>query len=180
MSLFTLPVTAADIAQLESGIQFFQSSASNQAAVVAGINAPGSSQTVFTYAASLLNANLSFSQVAMATTALMFGATATTATLGNISTNFLPAQVTVAITNGFDPTVYAAEATGLALAGDPAFAAFTALNVTAFSQLVATLTGVNQAAIQSFVDQLDRLLHSKPGRYPGADRDPGRLWCSVW
>ena len=29
MSLFTLPVTAADIAQLETGIQFFQSSASN-------------------------------------------------------------------------------------------------------------------------------------------------------
>ena len=26
MSLFTLPVTAADIAQLETGIQFFQSS----------------------------------------------------------------------------------------------------------------------------------------------------------
>ena len=119
---------------------------------MAAINAPGSSQTVFTYAAALLNTNLSFSQVAMATTALMFSATATTATLGNISTNFLPEQVSVANANGFNPTVYAAEATGLALAGDPAFAAFTALNVTAFSQQVATLTGVNQAAIQGFAD----------------------------
>ena len=119
---------------------------------MAAINAPGSSQTVFTYAAALLNTNLSFSQVAMATTALMFSATATTATLGNISTNFLPEQVSLANANGFNPTVYAAEATGLALAGDPAFAAFTALNVTAFSQQVATLTGVNQAAIQGFAD----------------------------
>ena len=120
--------------------------------MVAAINAPGSSQTVFTYAAALLNTNLSFSQVAMATTALMFSATATTATLDNISTNFLPAQVSLANANGFNPTVYAAEATGLALAGDPAFAPFTALNVTAFSQQVATLTGVNQAAIQGFAD----------------------------
>ena len=47
MSLFTLPVTAADIAQLETGIQFFQSSASNQAAVVAAINAPLQSDGVY-------------------------------------------------------------------------------------------------------------------------------------
>ena len=151
MSLFALPVTAADIAQLEEGIQFFQTSAANQAAVAAGINAPGSTSTVFTYAASLLNANLSFSQVAMATTALMLGATASTATLDNISTNFLPAQVQNAINNGFNPTVYAAEATGLALGGEAAFQSFVGLNVAQFSQQVSTLTGVNQAAIQGFV-----------------------------
>ena len=36
----------------------------------------------------------------MATTALMFSATATTATLGNISTNFLPEQNSVVNANG--------------------------------------------------------------------------------
>ena len=128
-------------------IQFFQTSGANQAAVAAAINAPGSTSTVFTYAASLLNANLSFSQVAMATTALMLGATASTATLDNISTNFLPAQVQNAINNGFNPTVYAAEATGLALGGEAAFQSFVGLNVAQFSQQVSTLTGVNQAAI---------------------------------
>ena len=57
--------------------------------------------------------------------------------------NFLPSQVAVAIAHGFDPVVYAAEATGLALAGLPAFATFTALSATDFAHAVAVATGVN-------------------------------------
>src|SRR5262245_54690752 len=152
MSLFTLPVTAADIAQLDHGLQFFQSSAPNQVAIAAAIHAPGATTTVFTYAASLLNGNLSTSQVAMATTALMLGGTASVATLDNISANFLPAQVANAVKFGFNPTVYAAEATGLALAGQAAFQSFVGLSDAAFTTQVAVLTGVNQAAITNFLN----------------------------
>ena len=163
MSIFgpASSVTAADIAQLEEGIQFFESSAANQAAVAGSIVA--GTTTVADYAASLLNANLSFSQVAMATTCLMLGESATTATLGNISTNFLPDQVSHALAFGFNPTVYAAEATGLALAGEAGFQSFVALDATQFSLAVATATGVSQAAIQQYVINWTNFYTANPG-----------------
>jgi hypothetical protein len=148
MSLFNLPVTESDLTTLQQGIEFSTNTA-EATSKTSAIN--NGAETVFAYAVELLNANLSFSQVAMATTALMLGATASTTTLSNISTLFLPQQVQNAIAHGFDPTVYAAEATGLALAGETAFATFTALDVTQFSQAVATITGVNANPIKDFV-----------------------------
>lgn len=93
MSLFALPVTVSDLTTLQQGIEFSTDTV-EATAEAAAINS--GAQTVFAYAAELINANLPFSQVAMATTALMFGETATTAVLQNISLNFLPSQVAVA------------------------------------------------------------------------------------
>ena len=97
MSLTALTVAASDIAQLEQGVQFFQSSAANQASVAASINAPGSTTSVFTYAASLLGQNSpSLGQVNMADTAILEGGTipvgnaTTTNTLTFLATSFLP------------------------------------------------------------------------------------------
>ena len=53
MSLFALPVTVADLTQLQTGVQFFTNMAEATATATA-INAPGATQTVFTYAASLI------------------------------------------------------------------------------------------------------------------------------
>ena len=76
MSLFALPVTVSDLTTLQQGIEFSTDTV-EATAEAAAINS--GAQTVFAYAAELINANLPFSQVAMATTALMFGETATTA-----------------------------------------------------------------------------------------------------
>jgi hypothetical protein len=92
----------------------------------------------------------------MADDSLMFGATDTVAELTKLSTGFLPPQVAHAIANGFNPTVYAAEALGLALAGGNGtsnnFATnFGSLSVSNFASAVATATGVNPNAILQFV-----------------------------
>ena len=50
MSLFALPVTVADLTQLQAGIEFFTNTA-EATAEAAAINAPGATETVFTYAA---------------------------------------------------------------------------------------------------------------------------------
>ena len=171
MSLFTLPVTAADIAQTEEGIQFFQGSAANQAAVAAAINAPGSTQTVFTYAASLLNSNLAFSQVAMGLFPFMTGVTDTTAHIGVITTQFLPAQVTFAASKGFNPTVFAAEAYGSALSTNAAFNAnFVtpfANNPAGFAAAVSAATGVSAAAILQFVNNWTAFFTANPSALQG-------------
>jgi hypothetical protein len=62
MSLTALPVSVSDLTNLQQGIQFFTNTA-EATAEAAAINAPGSTQSVFTYAATLLNDNLSTSQV---------------------------------------------------------------------------------------------------------------------
>ena len=92
-------MTVSDLTTLQQGIEF-STDTIEATAQVGAIN--NGAETVFTYAAELINANLPFSQVAMATTALMFSETATTAILGNISSNFLPAQVALANANGFN------------------------------------------------------------------------------
>jgi hypothetical protein len=76
--------------------------------------------------------------------------------LTKLATQFLPAQVSHAVANGFNPTVYAAEALGLALAGgngtSNAFATdFGSLSVSQFASEVASLTGINSGAIGGFV-----------------------------
>ena len=102
MSLTALPVSVADLTTLQSGIQFFTNTA-EATAKAAAINAIGATQSVFTYAAELLNSNISLSQVAMGVSALMEGGTvevgnaATPNTLTLFSTVFLPPQVANAI-----------------------------------------------------------------------------------
>jgi len=121
MSLTALPVVASDLTTLQQGIQFFTNTteATSEATV---INTPGSGQSVFTYAASLLNSNISLSQVTMAVGAiaesgtLAVGTAATPNTLTHFTMQFLPAQIALAASLGLNQTVYAAEALGEALA----------------------------------------------------------------
>ena len=107
MSLFALPVSVADLTQLQQGIQFFTNTA-EATAEAAAINADEATESVFTYAAKLIQSNISLSQVAMADTAIMEGGTipvgdtTTPNTLTFLSTQFLPAQVATAIAHGFN------------------------------------------------------------------------------
>src|SRR5713101_3209187 len=155
MSLFALPVSVSDLTQLQLGIEFFTNTteATTEAALITN---PPNTATVNSYAGQLLANNISLSQVAMAVDSLMFGVTDSVTELAKLSTQFLPAQVANAVANGFNPTVYAAEALGLALAGgngtSNAFATdFGSLTVPQFASEVASLTGINSGAIQGFV-----------------------------
>jgi hypothetical protein len=155
MSLYALPVSVGDLTQLQLGIEFLSNTteATNEAAL---INNPPHAATVSSYVNQLLANNISLSQVAMAVDSLMFGVTDNTTELAKLSTQFLPKQVAAAVANGLNPTVYAAEALGLALAGgngtSNAFATdFGSLPVAQFVSEVASLTGINPAAIQGFV-----------------------------
>jgi hypothetical protein len=58
MSLTALPVSVSDLTQLQQGVQFSTNTA-EATAEAAAINAPGSTQSVFTYAAGLIQANIS-------------------------------------------------------------------------------------------------------------------------
>jgi hypothetical protein len=116
MSLLALPVTVNDLIQLQFGLQFLTDT--NEATTEAEqITNPPATPTVFSYATQLLANNISLSQVAMAVDSLMVGQTDNTTELAKLTTQFLPAQVSHALASGFNPTVYAAEALGLALAG---------------------------------------------------------------
>src|SRR5690242_9036281 len=109
MSLFVRPVSPSDLTQLQLGIEFF--SDLTEATSEAGqITDPPGPPTVYSYASQLLAENISFSEVAMAVDSLMFGVTDNITELTKLTRQFLPAQVATALANGFDPTVYAAEA----------------------------------------------------------------------
>ena len=151
MSLFVLPTTPADLIALEEGIQFFTNTDDATSEVIL-INASGWRDTVDSYALKLIAANISLSVVAMGVDSLMFGATDTVAELAHISMQFLPGQVTNAIANGLNPTVYAAEALGLVFAGgngtSEAFATdFGSLDLSQFAHAVMTITGIDANAI---------------------------------
>jgi hypothetical protein len=142
-----------DLITLQIGIEFF-TNVSEAATELALISA--GKDTVQNYVNDLLLNNISLSQVAMAVDSLMFGVTDNTTELTKLSTVFLPPQVAVANHYGFNPTVYAAEALGLALAGgngtSNAFATnFGALSVAQFASEVSSLTGINSVAIQGWV-----------------------------
>ena len=129
-----MPVTVDDLTTLQNGIQFFTNvaEATSEAAEI-NANAPGSTQSVFTYAATLLNDNISLSQVAMAVSAIAEGGTiavgnsTTPNTVAFLSTEFLPDQVAYANAHGLNPTVFAAQALGLALADTAGFNEFFAV-----------------------------------------------------
>ena len=157
MSLSALPVSISDLTTLQQGIQFFTNTA-EATSESSAINTPGADQSVFVYAATLLNDNLSLSQVAMADTALIEGGTiavgntTTPNTLAFLSTQFLPAQVAVAASLGLNQTVYAPQALGLALAGTTGFQSnFANLSTSDFVTAVANATGVSTSAIEGFV-----------------------------
>lgn len=160
MSLNVPPVSGADVLQLEQGIQFFTGTPADAAAQAAAINAaPGNHPSVLSTAITLLNTNLATSQVAMATSAIMEGGTIpigdahTPNTVAFIALDFLPGQVAFALTHGFNATVYAAEATGLALANTSQFLAkYSNMEVGAFIQAVGVATGVDTGAIKQWVD----------------------------
>ena len=116
MSLNALPVSTADVLQLQTGILCF-TDPTDAAIEAARITAAGGGvPTVYSDAEDLLADALGTSQVAVAVDALMYGVTPTSAELTKIATVFEPPQIANAIANGYNPVVYAAEATGLAFA----------------------------------------------------------------
>ena len=165
MSLFALPVTDADVKTIYNAITRKVLSDAAAAAEAAAIN--NGNDTVFNYAQSLLDANISFSQVAMGMPSLMFNKTPSLATLDNITNVFLPPQVSLALARGFEPTVYAAEATGLALSNGADFAAnFGALSNTDFALKVSQLTGINTTAILGWVNNWTAFYTQNPSAVP--------------
>src|SRR4051812_12975302 len=97
MSLTNPPntdTTAAEIAQLQSGLSFgsFKTSAADQASIAAQVNNPGSGVTVFSYAASLIPSFINTSQTAVGLWSLMTGGTPTVADATSLSNVFLPSQ----------------------------------------------------------------------------------------
>jgi hypothetical protein len=74
----------------------------------------------------------------------------TSGTLTYLATQFLPAQIAVAEAHGLNPTVYAAEALGLAMAGNQFFNANYGPGFPSFATLVGFDTGVSAAAISGW------------------------------
>ena len=104
----------------------------------------------------------------MAVGSLAFFSTPGVGQLTSWSTQFLPAQVENAVANGLDPTVYAAEVLGLALAGTPQFSfIYGNHSVGVFAQSIATLTGVNVGAIQGWVETWITFYTANPGATQG-------------
>jgi hypothetical protein len=155
MSLYARPVSPSDLTQLQLGIEFLTDS--NEAnAEASQITDPPNLPTIYSYAGQLLARNISLSQVAMAVDSLMFGVTDKITELTKLATGFLPPQVANASAHGLVPTVYAAEALGLGLAGgngtSNAFATtFGTLSVSHFASAVSDITGINSGAVQNFV-----------------------------
>lgn len=172
MSLYALPVSVDDLLQLQEGLQFFTDPA-QAATEAAAINAPGATETVYTYAASLLADNISTSMVATAVTSLMQGGRVpsdvpfmmpigdahTPGTLTYLATQFLPAQIAAAEAHGLNPTVYAAEALGLAMASTPSFDAYKG---PLFAQSVGGITGVSPDAVTGWLNNW-MAFYSGPG-----------------
>jgi hypothetical protein len=156
MSLSTLPVTQADIEQLQLGIQFFENptEAQNEANAI-----NNGTTTVYAYAVQLIASQISVSQVAVADSALMEGATVAAGTppgaantLARFTTQFLPPQVLFAVQHGFNPTVFAAQSLGLALANTAGFNTnFAGLSASQFVASVANVTGINTTAITGWL-----------------------------
>ena len=150
MPLNALPVTPDELEDLQFGLSFNTNTgqATSQAAL---INLDNGVDTVASYAAALLNANIATSQVAMATTCLMWGESQDTAFLDNTATVAAPLFIALAIQLGTNQVVTAAEGIGVALANDAQFAPFLALNATQFTAAVAAATGVNVTVINRWL-----------------------------
>src|SRR5262245_37711314 len=171
MSLNALPVTSSDITTLQQGLTFTSNAATAQSAANA-INAPGSTVTVFTTAATLLGplSSPSLSQIAMGNFAVMTGATDTVAHMTGIL-GFLQSQQAFGASKGFDGFVFASEAYGSALSTNAAFNAqfvtpFVGNNA-AFAAAVSAATGVSSAAILQFASNWTAFFTANPSRSEG-------------
>jgi hypothetical protein len=157
MSLTALPVVVSDLTALQQGIQFFTNTV--EATAEEGvINNPASGQSVFTYAASLLNSNISLSQVAMAVGAiaesgtLAVGAAATPNTLTHFTMQSLPPDIAFAAANHLNQTVFAAEALGEDLSSTAGFKTdWGSLSATAFVTAVSNATGIHTAPLTTWL-----------------------------
>jgi peptidase M10/serralysin-like protein/matrixin len=163
-----LPVSVSDLITLQRGIQFFTNSAEATAEATL-INATPTTESVFTYAAKLINSRAGvLSQVAMADFAVMTGVTDTVEHLTAIATQFLPAQIAG---KSFDPTVFAAEAYGSALSTNAAFNAnFVtpfANNTEGFVSSVVGATSVSAVAIRQFVNNWTAFFTDHPEALQG-------------
>ena len=182
MSLTARPVSVDDLLQLQDGLQFFTdpAQAATEAAAINVFFNP--TETVYRYATSLLADNISTSMVAVAVTSLMeggkipsdvpflmpIGDAHTPGTLTFLATQFLPAQIAVAEAHGLNPTVYAAEALGLAMAGDQLFNSRYGLDPNGFAATVGIATGISPAAITGWNNNWKAFYSGV-----GADAHPG-------
>src|SRR5262245_52166609 len=176
MSLTQLPVTSSELTTLQQGLTLGlginPTDAANQATAINTNTTAGGS--VFTYSATLLKANVSFSQVAMGLFPFMTGVTDTVAHATAITTNFLGGangQVAFAVAHNFDPTVFAAEAYASALSTNAAFnATFVtpfANNPAGFAAAVSAVTGVGAGAILQFVSNWTLFFTAHPEALQG-------------
>lgn len=170
MSLQALPVTQAQILTLQQKISVFQNP-SEATARANAINAH--TQTVKSYACELLTNNTPLAQVAMAVPSIMAG-TPAIAAFENLVQNFLPNQVAYAIANGFDPTVYAAEVTGLLYGNDATFnsdysipASWSDAQKAVFANTVSAKTGVTGNNILGFLNSWISFYTANPSAHPG-------------
>jgi hypothetical protein len=169
MSLYDVPVSVDDLLMLQQGLQFFTNTAEASPAEVAAINTPGDTQSVLTYAASLLEANVSLSQVAMGVSAfaeegtIAVGNSTTPNTLAFLSTQFLPGQVAYANAHGLNPTIYAAQSLGLALADTTNFGVVMNEGVST----LASETGVHADAINGWLNYWTEFYTTNPSALHG-------------
>ena len=150
MPLDALPVTADELQDLQLGTTF-KTNAAQATSQAALINADNGVDTVASYAAALLAANIATSQVAMAATCLMLGETQGIDFLTNTATVAAPEFVNLAAQIGTNAVSTSAEGVGVALADNPQFAPFLALSATDFAAAVAVATGVNVGVINGWV-----------------------------
>ena len=170
MSLFSLPVTSADIVALQQGILFTTTNAADINNQVSSINAPGTTETVASYANQLLASVQATSQMAMGVSALETGANQTVAVLTNLVTNpgVIPAYVNFAASKGLDAGQVVGESLGLAFSGAPGFAALAGLSTGAFAAAVSGTFGINQSFLVSQVQFFVNLYSSAGGSpFPG-------------
>lgn len=171
MPLTALPVTQAEILTLQQKVSVLQNS-SEATARANSINA--GAITVKDYACELLSNNTPLAQVAMAVRSLMIG-TPPIPEFENVVKNFLPGQVAVAVVYGFNLTVYAAEAYGLALSSNAAFQSnfgvppttYNEAQKAVFSGLVSSKTGVNSSAIFGYLNNWIQFYTDNPSATQG-------------
>ena len=147
MSLYVLPVTSTDISQVQTGILFSTTNQTDINNQVAAINAtPNPTETVASYANTLLAQSLTTGQMAMGVTALMTGQSQTTAVLTNLVTNpqIIPLYQAFAVAQNLDVGQVVGEDLGLAFSGTPNFpGTYGNLSLANFASAAAAVTGIN-------------------------------------
>lgn len=183
ISLTALPVTQAEILTLQQKVSVRQN-ASEATSRAADINA--GTNTVKGYACELLTNNTPLAQVAMCVRSIMIS-TPPIAEFENIVKNFLPNQVAWAVAYGYNPTVYAAEAYGLALSSNGVFQSNYSVPATTwtdpekntFSNLVSAKTGVNANSILGYLNNWITFYTNNPSATQGLSVSVAAAGASV-